>query len=222
MGNKLIERVEKTDLERSLEIVLYALGMPLGERIYSGDINFQAEIDDIINPQEKNVARQLLKNMFGVGTSTRNQSLSDSKRCPFLFDRYTSKNGYEVEYSTWLSYEDYKKGIMNVSKEEVDSYIREGKFGYEWVGIDFNPNKKDSGYPLVGLEIEPDSTVKLVDFILGFNELENEISGLNDEDFQRYNEWCEQIRDKSKKGIIYEEVPQIIFDFLRDKIGGIK
>ena len=40
--------MEMTPLERTLDVALYTLGMPLGERVYKEDVRLHAEVDDYL------------------------------------------------------------------------------------------------------------------------------------------------------------------------------
>lgn len=114
----MIDHCVKSLLEETLERTLIKLDMPLGDRIYGEDLDFEAEIEDLVYPIKSN--SNVLDKIFGASESQMNYGEQ-----PNLRRRSSIYNGLGFEYQIIVS----KKEKISCNKKSLNSIIINRDFG---------------------------------------------------------------------------------------------
>ncbi len=208
--------VIKTPFEQTLEKVLSDLGGNLGERLYSEDIEFMADIDDSCGKCAKDSYEQVRGVLLRELTPY--QISSNRGICRDLYLRTFSDGQYYLEHIVDLPREIEN---VNVPKDKVDDYINNGHFNQSVEIYGIGLEGEIFSFPLLrawGLDQSKES-VNFLPFIGDIKEYISHV-GLENEDIMKLGHWyVEMIKLIRKKNITQEKIPNIIHHLLKFKVG---
>ncbi len=216
----------KAPLESALESGLITIGMHLGERMYSDDINLQAEVDcsflEVSHSKKflessTDLVERVLYTLFEKPTSYYLEA-SAYGACGRLFLRHAKRNGFEVEYSL-----DSMANSVNVPREVVDELIFNGQYHCESVaiGYDNNPKVFGNGVPIIVYQVKPNREA-LIEYINDTHQQLPIVFG-DDRDIE-FCKWFQSMIDKidcDDGKIDKDEIPLFVTNLI-SKVGGDK
>lgn len=113
-----MEDYVKSLLEETLEKTLIELDMPLGDRIYGEDLDFEAEMEDLVFPVKTNSS--FFDKVIGASEAQMNYG-----KQPNLRRRSSIYNGLGFKYEIFVS----KKEKISCNKSILNSIISNRDFG---------------------------------------------------------------------------------------------